>query len=164
MNWMFRGIAGTGSLLSLLLSGCAVPRFGVQTYQSALRLEAEPVNPRGRVGDSVEVQEVLKNVSMGPVEGCLSEGKGYNLYVPGGQARGMAQTIDHPGCVKRFRLEPGETFQWAEQIKVIDVGVGSGKLNVWVVVSDPTRCDKYGCDAVNIRSEFVAFEVMNSGS
>src|SRR3989441_12876043 len=88
----------------------------------------------------------------------LGESKGYTM-VGTKDARGMSNVVDHPVCVRRFFLSPGQTLEWSEPIHVIDVGEGPARANVWVQVTDPTRCDKYGCDAIIVKSALVPFVI-----
>lgn len=121
----------------------------------SLKLESDDVS----IGDRARVTYVLKNPSDKTVAACIAEGDGFNLL---GSARGTgrASPADHPGCVRRFDLQPGASLEWPGTIEVLDVGAGSAKLNAWVQVVDPKHCDKkYGCDSANIVSPFVSLNV-----
>jgi hypothetical protein len=138
---------------------CAAKRFGVQMYSQTLKLEVTLDRDRARVGEEIMAKNILTNIGPHLVEGCLGEAKGYNMLGTKG-ARGSVQTIDHPGCVQRFKLEPAHTLEWTEALKVIDVGTGPVRANVWAQITDPTECDQYGCDAVTLKSAFMSFEIV----
>jgi hypothetical protein len=148
--------------LLLLAAGdirCAAKRFGVDTYLHSLELEVTLDRDRAQVGEEIIARCILRNRGPGSVEGCLGEAKGYNMLGTK-DARGSVQTIDHPGCVRRFKLEPAQTVEWNEPIQVIDVGVGPVQANLWAQVTDPTECDRYGCDAINLKSGRLTFEIV----
>ena len=144
---------------ALMVVACAARRFGVDTYGRSLKLEMALDRESARPGDDLLARQVLRNDGEFTVEGCLGESKGYNM-VGTKDARGLVNVVDHPGCVKRFILNPGQALEWSEPISVIDVGVGPARANVWVQVTDPTECDQYGCDAITVKSTLVPFVIV----
>jgi hypothetical protein len=126
-----------------------------------LKLEITLEPETARPGDDLIAHRVLRNGGSHPVEGCLGESKGYNM-VGTKTARGMVNVVDHPGCVQRFVLNPGQALEWCEPINVIDVGEGPARANVWVQVTDPTECDQYGCDAISVKSTLVPFVITSA--
>src|SRR5580765_5211151 len=118
MKWGRLGIVGFILGANVGILACALNRFGVQNYEQSLRLQVSLASSQGKVGDEVVATYHLKNASDHLVEGCLGEAKGYNFWLRGGGAKGQVDTVDHPGCVRRFALEPGQSIEWSEHLKV----------------------------------------------
>src|SRR5436309_16077105 len=100
------------AVLGLGMLACATHRYGVDNYARSLRLAAVLERPRARMGDTIVVKHLLTNASDHPIEACVSDAKGYTFFRIGGEALGHMQVVDHSPCVRRFRLEPAEVFEW----------------------------------------------------
>jgi len=95
------------------------------------------------------------NTSSNPVEGCFGESFEVTFWRDR-VVQGWAEVVDHPTCLHKFRILPGESASQAYQAQVPKVPVGSAILFGWVQVVDPTRCDQYGCDRARLKAATVA--------
>jgi hypothetical protein len=145
-------------LLTSVAGACTPKRFGIRTYERCLSLEMT-IPSEVRLGSVVDAHYLLRNESDQRVEACLSQGKGYNL-INSVAPQGRVSAVDHPGCEQRFVLDVGEIFEWTDEVEFMQqIGVGSLSVNGWIQIVDPMRCDRYGCDSVNISSESVRVDV-----
>jgi hypothetical protein len=102
-----------------------------------------------QVGQSVEATYSLFNSESETIEACFGPGRGYNILGTK-DARGQMWAADHPNCESRFRLESGQVVTTHIQMEIPNVGPGPARVNAWVEIVDPDRCDRYGCDSMNI--------------
>lgn len=141
------------------LSGCATAVPGVPKYEEKLDLSLKLERSDFATGEVATATLTLRNVSTAAVAGCVGEAKGYNISGTR-KSTGRSNTVDHPGCLRRFELAPGQVLEWTEPVEILDVGEGPGRLNAWIQVVDPEHCDKnHGCDFSHISSRFVAVTV-----
>ena len=102
-------------------------------------------NPNAVVGQPFEVTFEVTNVSSTTVEACFGEAF-LVVFRTAREAQGWAETVSHPDCVQRFRLEPGEEAAHVYKAQVPVVSIGPARLEGGVQIVDPEECDKYGCD------------------
>lgn len=138
------------------LPGCATAAPAAPKYEEKLDLSLKLEKSDFATGEITLATLTLRNVSTTAVAACVGEAKGYNISGTR-KSTGRSNTVDHPGCIRRFEMSPGQAIEWTEPIEILDVGEGPGKLNAWIQVVDPNHCDKnYGCDFSHISSRFVA--------
>ena len=59
---------------------------------------------------------------------------------------GAATLVDHPGCQRRFTVDPGAQYRWTESVEIPNVVPGPASLDLYVQVVYPRHCHKvYGC-------------------
>ena len=97
---------------------------------------------------SITVRFSVENISTEPVAACVGDPWGINVILQSGWDVGPKEIVDHPSCIKPFRLRPGERFEWERVGKVGQLQKGSAKIITWAKIVDPRACDRtYGCYA-----------------
>jgi hypothetical protein len=134
----------------------------LRSYEAGLRVTVRTVAATVQIGQKLPLTVTITNVTADrSVEACLGESRDTTLLaVPLAMREGRSPiagtytVIDHPGCVRRFRLAAGEHTSWQEDWNVPDVGAGDAQLTVNLQLVAPSECDrKYGCYATMLRSE-----------
>ncbi len=123
----------------------------VMMYKEQLRPGLILSSSTGKVGDIIQATYFVENTGPNVIDACFGKAKGYDI-VGSKAAKGHLTSVDHPTCESRFRLEPGQKASAELAITVLEVGVGPARVSAWVELVDPTRCDRYGCDAANVPS------------
>lgn len=153
-------------LTPLLLAGlvaCVSSSPSAENLARALSLRLEPYSRSATLGGRAKIKYVLTNTSSDVVDACIGEARGYHIF---GTVKdsGEARPVDHANCARPFRLSPGQSLEWDEEIEVGDVGRGDARLNAWVQIVDPRRCDKkYGCEVANVTAPFVVLKLASNG-
>jgi hypothetical protein len=118
---------GFGILVSL---GCASVASDLSALRKDLSLEIG-LPGTVRIGETVELAVTLRDRGAGTIDACLGEGLSYHVFGTNADL-GRLLTVNHPRCVRRFRLSSGETLAWQEPIQVGDVGFGPAKFSASV--------------------------------
>jgi hypothetical protein len=113
------------------------------------------------VGDrSVAANFTLTNEGSAAFDGCFGPEWGVNLILQGGRDAGHLEIVDHPGCIKRFSLSPGERIEWSQTVALADLRAGEAKVNGWLKVVDPRACDqKFGCYDASVTSRLMTITI-----
>jgi hypothetical protein len=149
-------------ILALLAASSCVPRHtGVRLYDLDLRLSLEAEDDARRVGDVVPYTFVVTNVGKLTLEACLeTESRGFVFLHSGSPSGGMAQYIDHPSCLERFVLDPGEQLRWTTQVEIPVQAAGADELTAWITVVDPIGCGLYGCLSTKLEADAIPVRVL----
>jgi hypothetical protein len=146
-------ISGIIVVAVLLGCSCTPKRFGIAIYDQSLKLDLE-LPTTVVVGEVVRAHYLLRNASDSPVEACISQDSGYNVF--GSELLGRGGVTDHQSCKQRFLLEPGEAYEWDDDLEIIASPMeGTVRISGWVKIVDPTRCGRYGCDWTAVSSDYV---------
>jgi hypothetical protein len=138
-----------------LIGGSACATYGwrkiVAEYEQDLQMSVESPSLLN-AGAQVEVELQIHNRGPRMLDACLGPSRGVSVLSDnrtGGDGRsafgGSASLVDHPGCQRRFTLEPGGHLAWKESVGVPNVVAGPAVLMVQIQVVSPHHCDRYGC-------------------
>ena len=147
------GIA-VGILIGLMGgSACATHgwRKAVAEYEQGLQMSVESPSVLN-VGAEVDLELQIHNRGKRKLDACLGPSRQMSVISDnrtGVDGRppvgGFASLVDHPGCERRFTLEPGAHFGWKEAVGIPNVGPGPASLTVHIQIVSPHHCDRYGC-------------------
>jgi hypothetical protein len=150
---------GAGVLVAVLTVACsasappgvAQPRPG---FGKGLHLEMATQQPIAAGDRSLVADFTLTNRGSEEFDGCFGPEWGINLILENGRDAGSREMVDHPNCIKRFTLPPGEKIEWSKTIDFENLPLCRAKFNGWIKVVDPKACDRqYGCYDAPVGSE-----------
>lgn len=158
------------ALCAVALAGCGAKMRRVSRvlagYQAAFELHAE-ADPRAVIGQPLELRLVLTNRGPKPIQACIGPDDHYTLVTDPIQSRegrppsaGIAHLTDHPTCVRRFALAPGESFSWVERPEFADIGAGGASLSASVQVLSLSDCNEYGCYGIDVEAPAVRLQLV----
>jgi hypothetical protein len=135
----------------LAASGCdRLPDRQFARIGDSLKLKIAKVT-RSESGTSAEFVLTMTNSGPRAVNACLGPSRNVSVDTSGPQASTF-NSIDHPGCVREFTLEPGRDMTWSEVIDVPHLSETRVDVEVDVEVVNPRRCGGWGCTSTDIRS------------
>ena len=98
------------------------------------------------------------NVGSRSITACLGENTHYLVASQSPQISRWPDTkalASHPGCargqgnsVSIFRLAPGESFRWSENLELPESFQGQTKGTAWVQLMEPDACTQFGCFSI----------------
>lgn len=97
---------------------------------------------------SVDFELELKNQGAALAKACL----GPDRSVSGAKGLEVLKIVHHPGCVREFAIEPGQTLRWHETIRVSGLSGDRVEVGVAIQVVNPRRCGGAGCSSIQIKS------------
>jgi hypothetical protein len=108
---------------------------------------------------SVTARFALTNNASAVFDGCLGPSWGVAIIVAGRDA-GHLVSVDHPTCVERFTLSPGQQIVRSKSVPLTNLGSGTAKVTGWVKVIDPAACDqRYGCHEVAVATQLMTLTI-----
>jgi hypothetical protein len=150
-------------LCAVLASACAtkITRIdrALKTYDRALKLSIH-VNPNTPIaGQAFEIHLSLQHTdpSGAAITACLGTSHEYRVLAVPVNRKSLkpldveVSVVDHPGCERRFTLEPSERLEWVQPSR-LNIGPGPAELSGWVAVVHPKDCDQYGCYQTRINA------------
>jgi hypothetical protein len=141
------------------LVACASNVPDTRPFEKGLKLDVSLASTRVREGETTDLALRLSNISTAPLDACVAEGWTYHVFGTKRDA-GHASVIDHPGCVRRFSLKPGESLEWAMPITIGEVGPGPARLFASVQISLLKGCHElYGCYSTHVSAHYIAIDV-----
>jgi len=138
--------------LALDASACNLlpdPQFA--RIADSLKLKIVKVS-RSESGTSAEFVFSVSNGGPHAVNACLGPSRSVSVETSGPQATSF-HSVDHPGCMREFTLEPGRDITWSEVIEVPHLSETRVDVEVDVEVVNPRRCDGWGCRATRLKSD-----------
>lgn len=132
--------------------GACVSTYDAQLelYEQALQLTIETLElPM----DAPEVEFSLRIANRGAqiVDACLGWSRAVSIQSEG-RGGTSSRSVDHPGCVTPFSLEPGGELAWVEALKAPVASPGPARLEITIEVLNPKRCDAFGCSSTKLRA------------
>jgi hypothetical protein len=108
---------------------------------------------------SVTANFALTNNGSAVFEGCFGQSWGVAVIVAGHDA-GHLVSVDHPSCVEKLTLLPGQKIVWSKKVPLTKLGAGTAKVTAWVTVIDPAACDQlYGCHEVSVATPLMTVAI-----
>jgi hypothetical protein len=108
---------------------------------------------------SVTAKFALTNNGSAVFEGCFGPSWGVSV-IEGGHDAGHVARVEHPSCVERLTLLPGQTIVWSKTVPLTTLRAGTAKVTGWVKVVDPAACDpRYGCHETSVASPLMTMAV-----
>lgn len=154
---MLRNASPLGSLLLLAglavtVSGCEIrPDREFAALEKALTLNIAEAK-RSASGGSVDFSFELTNRGSTSAKACL--GPSRSVSYKGASSGGTGGTsVDHPGCMREFTIQPGGVMSWAETLEVPRLSQGRVEVEVSVQIVNPRRCGGVGCPAIDLKSK-----------
>jgi hypothetical protein len=94
----------------------------------------------------------IRNVGRRTITACLGPGRDAHAIavhpVPGQPSNsGNGTSVDHPGCVQEFTLQPGTSFDWSEELSFGKPQTGAARVLLEVEIVHPGLCEQYGCSS-----------------
>ena len=131
-------------------SGCdqLAPDRDFEALKNSLELRINDAT-RGRFGETTDVHFTITNQGTTTARACLgpSRGVSYKNELSGGGSTGSS--VNHPGCVREFAIQPGGVMTWTEPL---DIPAGRVEVEIAVEIVNPRRCDSFGCASINLTS------------
>jgi len=140
------------SLVVMVSSDCAARRGPtVEAFGRQLLVDVTLDQDEAEIGETLGARYRLRNLGKATIEACIGDAGGYTV-IGSEDARGLVDVVNHPSCATHFSLRAGEELTGLRPVTIPEVGQGSSKVVLWIQVVDPTRCDRYGCDAILLKS------------
>jgi hypothetical protein len=117
--------------------------------EGALKLEIAQVNPLQN--GSAEFTFKLLNQGPETAKACLGPSRSV-WYTSSGSSGVSGTSVDHPGCMREFTLQPKSDMTWREELKVAAVSWETLEVQVDLQIVNPRRCRGVGCSAIELRS------------
>ena len=109
---------------------------------------------------SVRADFTLSNGGSAPFDGCFGPSWGVSVIVEGGHDAGHLVRSDHPSCVERFTLLPGQKITWSKKVPLANLRAGTAKVTAWVKVVDPVACDQArDCHETSVASRLMTVAI-----
>lgn len=115
--------------------------------ESALALTIVEARRSESVG-SIDFELELRNQGGKVARACL----GPSRKVSGFGGHDSLIVVHHPGCVREFAIEPGETMRWHETLPVSGLPNDRVEVGVEIEVVNPRRCGSAGCPSIQVRA------------
>jgi hypothetical protein len=102
-------------------------------------------------GEETPLRFRVQNSGPRPIDACVGVARNVRIVpdndTDGNEPIGIESTfVDHPGCQRRFRLDPGGHFEWNETTRVPGFVFGPASLEIDVQIVDPRHCHpSMGC-------------------
>jgi len=103
---------------------------------------------RSHSGESIDFELELKNQGGALARACL----GPSRSVDGSGGVQSFEFVHHPGCIREFAIEPGETMRWHEAMRMSGLSSDRVDVEVEIQVVNPRRCGGAGCPSFQIKS------------
>jgi hypothetical protein len=109
---------------------------------------------------SVTAKFALTNNGSAVFEGCFGPSWGVAVVV-GGHDAGYLVSVDHPGCVEKLTLLPGQKIVWSKAVPLSKLRAGTAKVTGWAKVIDPAACDVRGggCHEVSVPTQLMTVAI-----
>jgi hypothetical protein len=109
---------------------------------------------------SVTASFSLKNTASSVFEGCFGPSWGVSVIVGGDHDAGHIVRAEHPGCVERFTLLPGQTIAWSRKVPLNSLRAGTAKVTGWVKLVDTAACDPArGCREASVATPLMTVAI-----
>jgi len=109
---------------------------------------------------SVTASFTLRNNASSVFDGCFGPSWGVSVIVGGEHDAGHLVRADHPGCVERFTLLPGQTIAWSRKVPLNSLRAGTAKVTGWVKLVDPAACDEArGCHEASVATPLMTVAI-----
>ena len=134
----------------------ARPRSGFgQSLSLAMSFGSAPA-----AGDtSVTAHFALTNNGSAVFEGCFGPSWGVAVIV-GGHDAGYLASVDHPNCVEKLTLLPGQKIVWNKAVPLSKLRGGTAKVTGWVKIIDPAACNpRSGCHEVSVATPLMTLTI-----
>jgi hypothetical protein len=149
-NWLIAGIlASVGSACDVL------PDPQLWTMKRSLELTLVKASRIGS-SDTADFVFALTNHGREEIDACLGPERAVTYRSSSGLGSWFT-LIDHPGCLREFKLQPGETMTWPETLRVPNLSQGRIEVEVEVQIVNPQRCGRFGCSATELESNQYIF-------
>jgi len=127
--------------------GCSLSsRHMLSVCDQQLRAAIQVTSSDAVIGKVYDVTFAVTNSRPLKVEACFGEAFEVSFFNKT-RGQGWAETVDHPSCVQRFALEPGEVVTRTYRAQVPEFSEGPAQVHGGVQVVNPLRCDKTGCES-----------------
>jgi hypothetical protein len=143
-----RAFGKTARSLVLAGAGCVSACTAHRAYRDLAKWEEDlqlSIAPTSfQAGQTTRLALRLDHHGDRAIDACLGYTLHFGIFPPG---TGHGRTEAHKGCHRPFRLDPGGSFEWSEEVDVPAKAVpGAAKVLVVVDLVHPRSCDrKYGC-------------------
>jgi len=142
----------TSTILGSLLAMVGLAAFGAgceflpdpefSAMEKALGLSVVEAKRGAGVG-SLDFDFQLKNRGNATAKACL--GPSRSVSSQAGSWSGSSSTfVDHPGCMREFVIEAGDSMSWRETLEVLHLPDGPIEARVDVQIVNPRRCGNWG--------------------
>lgn len=144
------GAIGTVACHSSKPATAAAPR---SSYGQNLSLALSLGNSLTAGATSVKAEFSLTNNGAAAFDGCFGPAWGVSVIVGGSYDAGHFVRDNHPSCVEKFTVVPGQKIVWSKKVPLTDLRAGWAKITGWVKLVDPASCDQYHvCHETSIAS------------
>jgi len=118
-----------GLISSALYAGPPLCGQNGETYpETPFALQVRLATTEAAVGDRVEAEYALTNLTDRPVAGCAEGWHDFNLWGTVRVKGWVTTSVCGSPVENAFRLPPHSTLIWKSQIEVLDVGTGPARL------------------------------------
>jgi hypothetical protein len=80
--------------------------------------------------------------------------------IVGGHDAGYLVSVDHPDCVEKLTLLPGQKIVWNKAVPLSKLRGGTAKVTGWVKIIDPAACNpRSGCHEVSVATPLMTLTI-----
>jgi hypothetical protein len=108
---------------------------------------------------SVTAQFALTNNGSAAFDGCFGPSWGVSV-IGGGVDAGHIVRVEHPSCVEKFTLVPGQKITWSKKVPLENLHAGTAKVTGWVKLVDPAACDPHtSCHEASVATPLMSVAI-----